>query len=220
MLSNEALQGSQIIAAEALNIGQNAFEFVISFGIMLYLLFFLLRDGTILAARIKRAIPLSVEHKRQLFNKFTTVVRATVKGNITVATMQGALGGIMFAFLGIKGALLWGSLMAFLSLLPAGSSLIWGPVAIYFLLTGVIWKGITIIIFGILVIGLIDNILRPLLVGKDIRVPDYVVFISTLGGIALFGPNGFVIGPVLAAFFIVVWDLFSTQTMKEDNINS
>lgn len=220
LLSNEALQGSQIIAAEALNIGQNAFEFVISFGIMLYLLFFLLRDGTILAARIKRAIPLSEEHKRQLFNKFTTVVRATVKGNITVATIQGALGGIMFAFLGIKGALLWGSLMAFLSLLPAGSSLIWGPVAIYFLLTGVIWKGITIIIFGILVIGLIDNILRPLLVGKDIRVPDYVVFISTLGGIALFGPNGFVIGPVLAAFFIVVWDLFSTQTMKEDNINS
>jgi predicted PurR-regulated permease PerM len=208
MLSKGALQGSQIIASEALQIGQNTFEFIVSFFIMLYLLFFLLRDGAVLASRIKQAIPLSTEHTWYLFNKFTAVVRATVKGNIAVAVIQGALGGIIFAFLNIQGALLWGCVMAFLSLLPAGAGLIWGPVAIYFLLTGAIWQGVTLIVFGVCVIGLIDNILRPVLVGNDIQLPDYMVFISTLGGMALFGINGFVIGPIIAALFITTWDLF------------
>ena len=211
MLSTGALQGSQLIATEALNIGQNTFEFIVSFGIMLYLLFFLLRDGAALSARIKQAIPLSMEHKRHLFAKFTTVVRATVKGNIAVAAMQGALGGAIFSFLDIQGALLWGFVMAFLSLLPAvGAGLIWAPVAIYFLLTGSLWQGITLIAFGVLVIGLVDNVLRPILVGKDTQIPDYVVLISTLGGMVLFGLNGFVIGPVIAAIFIAAWDLFSS----------
>jgi predicted PurR-regulated permease PerM len=210
-LSAGAAQGSQAVAKQAVNIGQNTLNFMISFAIMLYLLFFLLRDGTELAAMIKKAIPLSAEHKRKLFSKFTTVIRATVKGNIVVALTQGALGGIIFAILGIQGALLWGVLMAFLSLLPAvGAGLIWAPVAIYFLLTGVIWKGAVLIAFGVLVIGLVDNVLRPLLVGKDTKMPDYVVLISTLGGMALFGLNGFVIGPVIAALFIAAWDLFST----------
>ncbi|MEP6605854.1 MAG: AI-2E family transporter [Nitrosospira sp.] len=217
MLSNGALEGSQRIATHALSIGQNTFEFIVSFGLMLYLLFFLLRDGAILSARIKQAIPLSMEHKRHLLSKFTTVVRATVKGNIAVAAIQGTLGGAIFSFLGIQGALLWGSVMAFLSLLPAGAGLIWAPVAIYFLLTGAIWKGVTLIAFGVLVIGLIDNVLRPILVGKDTHLPDYVVLISTIGGMALFGINGFVIGPVIAALFIAAWDLFSaTKEMHRD----
>ena len=212
MLSNGALQGSQLIATEALNMGQNTFAFIISFGIMLYLLFFLLRDGAVLSAKIRQAIPLSTEHKRHLFSKFTTVVRATVKGNIAVAAMQGTLGGVMFSFLGIQGALLWGFVMAFLSLLPAvGAGLIWAPVAIYFLLTGALWQGIILIAFGVLVIGMVDNILRPILVGKDTQLPDYVVLISTLGGMVIFGLNGFVIGPVIAALFISGWDLFSSN---------
>jgi predicted PurR-regulated permease PerM len=108
--------------------------------------------------------------------------------------------------------------MAFLSLLPAvGASLIWGPVAIYFLLTGSIWQGLILTAFGVLVIGLVDNLLRPVLVGKDTQIPDYVVLISTLGGMVLFGLNGFVIGPVIAALFIAAWDLFSAtkETTKD-----
>ncbi|MEO8992865.1 MAG: AI-2E family transporter [Nitrosospira sp.] len=212
ILSTGALQGSQFIAMHALSIGQNAFEFVISFGIMLYLLFFLLRDGAALSIRIKNAMPLSMEHKRHLFSKFTTVIRATVKGNVVVAAVQGTLGGIILSFLGIQGALLWGFVMAFLSLLPAvGAGLIWMPVAIYFLFTGAVWQGVTLIAFGVLVIGLVDNILRPILVGRDTKIPDYVILISTLGGMVLFGLNGFVIGPVIAALFIATWDLFSSS---------
>lgn len=211
--SSVAVQASQFVAAQALSIGQNTLEFVVSFGIMLYLLFFLLRDGNSLALRIGQATPLDEAHKRQLVDKFTTVIRATVKGNIVVAASQGALGGLIFWILGIQGPVLWGVLMAFLSLLPAvGAGLIWLPVAIYFLATGAVWQGVVLIAYGVFVIGLVDNVLRPILVGKDTKMPDYVVLISTLGGMALFGLTGFVIGPVIAALFIATWDLFAPST--------
>jgi predicted PurR-regulated permease PerM len=185
---------------------------VISFGVMLYLLFFLLRDGASLSRSISQAIPLSEAYKQHLMRKFTTVIRATVKGNVAVAATQGLLGGLAFWFLGIQGSLLWGVLMAFLSLLPAiGAALIWVPVAVYFLVTGAIWQGVGLTAFCILVIGMVDNIMRPLLVGKDTKMPDYVVLISTLGGMALFGLNGFVIGPLIAALFTAVWDLFTSD---------
>jgi predicted PurR-regulated permease PerM len=205
-------QISQFVATQALAIGQNTLDVVISFFIMLYLMFFLLRDGAGLSRRIRDAVPLNDAHKRELSAKFATVVRATVKGNVLVAVAQGALGGIAFAFLGIHAALLWAVLMAFLSLLPAvGAGLIWAPVAVYFLVTGAVWKGVVLISYGVLVIGLVDNVLRPVLVGKDTKMPDYVVLISTLGGMAIFGLNGFVIGPVIAAMFMAVWDLFVVE---------
>lgn len=205
-------KGIQFFAAQALNIGQNTFEFIVSFFIMLYLLFFLLRDGGGLAGRIRDAIPLDEELQRNLSSKFTNVTRATIKGNIVVAIVQGALGGLIFWFLDIRAALLWAVLMAFLSLLPAvGSALVWLPVAIYFLLTGAAWQGLVLIAYGVLVIGLVDNVLRPMLVGKDTRMPDYVVLISTLGGMSIFGFNGFVIGPIIAAMFIAVWDVVATS---------
>ena len=144
--------------------------------------------------------------------KFTVVIRATIKGNMVVAMLQGALGGLMLWFLGIGGALLWAVVMAFLSLLPAvGAGLVWVPVAIYLLATGAIWQGVVLIAFGVFVIGMVDNVLRPILVGKDTKMPDYVVLISTLGGIAMFGLNGFIIGPVIAAMFIAVWDIFASS---------
>lgn len=203
-----AMQGSQIIASRAFQISQNILNFLVSLVIMLYLLFFFLRDGKALAERIYRKVPLSSDHKHILFDKFSAVIRATIKGSLIVAAVQGALGGLMFWILGIQGALLWGVLMAFLSLLPAGSGFVWVPVAIYFLLSGLVLKGLVLIGFGMFVIGLIDNFLRPILVRKDTQMPDYVVLISTLGGLALFGLNGFVIGPAIAAMFIAAWDLF------------
>lgn len=205
-------QGGQKIASSALNFGQNTFDFVVSFFIMLYLLFFLLRDGAQLQRRMRNAIPLNAVYLRNLSGKFTTVIRATVKGNIAVAIVQGALGGAAFWFLGIHAPVLWAVLMAFLSLLPAvGAGLVWGPVALYLLATGETLPGIGLVVYGVMVIGLVDNVLRPLLVGKDTKMPDYLVLISTLGGMAVFGLNGFVIGPLIAAMFIAVWDIFATE---------
>lgn len=210
-ITDAVARGSQAIATQVYSVGQNALDLVVGFFVMLYLAFFLLRDGMALSRRIRAAVPLAPEHRRQLAGKFITVIRATVKGNILVAATQGALGGLAFWFFGIKGALLWAVIMGFLSLLPAiGAGLIWLPVAVYFLVTGAVWQGVALIAYGVLVIGLVDNVLRPILVGKDTQMPDYLVLVSTIGGMAVFGINGFVIGPVIAAMFMAVWDLFAT----------
>ncbi len=208
-LSVAVVQGMQFVATHALSIGQNTFAFVASLFISLYLAFFLIRDGDGIVRAVRRAIPLADAHKQELLTQFTMVIRATVKGNLLVAVVQGALGGLAFWFLGINAALLWAVLMAFLSLLPAvGAGLVWLPVAIYLLLTGAIWQSVTLVVYGTLVIGLIDNLLRPLLVGKDTRMPDYVVMMSTLGGMAVFGLSGFIIGPTIAAMFIAAWQIY------------
>ena len=211
-LSAGLLKSIQFLATNALSVGQNTLDFIVSFFIMLYVLFFLLRDGGELVKRIKAAIPLDPALLGNLAAKFTNVIRATVKGNIVIAIVQGALGGLIFWFLDIQAPVLWGVVMAFLSLLPAvGTALVWLPVAIYFLVTGATWQGLVLIAYGVLVIGLVDNVGRPILVGKDTKMPDYVVLISTLGGMAIFGLNGFVIGPVIAAMFIAVWDVVATS---------
>lgn len=207
-LTEGAAKISQFMGAQAVMIGQNTLQFTVGFGIMLYLVFFLLRDGMAISRKVRRAIPLDDLHKRRLLGRFSTVVRATVKGNIAVAAVQGLLGGLVFVCLGIKGALLWGTLMAFLSLLPAiGSALVWGPVAIYFLFTGPLWKAVVLVLFCTVVIGAVDNVLRPILVGKDTRLPDWVILISTVGGMSVFGINGFVIGPLIAALFVSCWEI-------------
>ena len=199
----------QALVSRALVVGQSTFEFFVSLGVMLYLLFFLLRDGTGLSRKIKRAIPLRAAQRDALLEKFTVVAQAIIRGSLLIAALQGALGGLIFWVLGIHAPILWAVLMAFLSLLPAiGSSIVWFPVAVYLLLSGSIWEGLVLMLFGALVISLVDNLLRPFLIGKSTSIPDYVVLISTLGGISVFGLNGFVIGPMLAAMFIAVWGIF------------
>jgi predicted PurR-regulated permease PerM len=211
-LSAGVLRSSQFLAAQVLNIGQNTLDFVVRLFVMLYLMFFLLRDGDELTRRISDAIPLHAQQQRALFDKFIIVIRATVKGNVVVALVQGALGGLIFWFLDIHAALLWAVVMAVFALLPAiGTALVWLPVAIYLLVTGAAWQGFVLIAYGVLVIGLVDNVLRPILVGKDTKMPDYVVLISTLGGIAMFGFNGFMIGPLIAAMFMAAWDIFAAS---------
>jgi predicted PurR-regulated permease PerM len=209
-LSRFLTSGAQLAAAKALTLGQNTFEFVVALFVMLYLLFFLLRDGDVLSRRIRAAIPMRPERQRNLAGRFTTVIRATVKGNLVVALVQGVLGWLIFWILGVGAPVLLGVLIALLSLLPAvGAPVVWAPVAIYLFATGQVWQAITLTVFGALVIGSADNILRPILVGKDTKLPDYVVLISTLGGIAVFGATGFVIGPVIAALFVAVWEIFT-----------
>jgi predicted PurR-regulated permease PerM len=207
-LSSGLVTAGQYLAGQALSIGQVTAEFMVSLFVMLYLLFFLLRDGDALVARIKRATPLRADHQSEIFGQVAATIRATIKGDILVALIQGALGGLIFWLLGIGAAVLWAAVMAVLSLLPVlGSALVWVPVAIYLLLTGSVVHGIVLLVYGALVISLVDNFLRPWLVGKDIKMPSYIVLISTLGGLAVFGANGFVIGPLVAALFLVTWNI-------------
>jgi predicted PurR-regulated permease PerM len=206
----------RMIASQAVSIGQGALSFAMAMGIMLYLTFFLLRDGRQLQRSISNAIPLAKATKSALFEKFATVIRATIKGSIVVALVQGMLGGIVFAFLDIRAPILWGVVMGVLSLVPAiGTGLIWVPVAIYLFATGAIWQGVVLVLCGVFLIGMVDNVLRPILVGKDTRMPDYVILITTLGGISVLGVNGFIIGPVIAAMFIAAWGIFADDLKTE-----
>ena len=210
-------QTSRFIAGQAFFIGQNLFEYAFAFIVMLYLLFFFLRDGKKLAAVICRAIPLCETRKNILLDRFTSAIRATVKGNLLVALLQGGLGGFVFGLLGIRTPVIWGTIMAVLSLSPTGAGIIWLPAALYLLFTGAILKGlILLIIFFTITIGLADNLMRPLLREKDTRMPDYLVLLSTLSGLSLFGLNGFVIGPVIAALFVTTWELFSDEKANQE----
>ncbi|NGP54471.1 AI-2E family transporter [Thioalkalivibrio sp. XN8] len=207
-----AVAASQFLARNALSVGQGAFGFVLKLALMLYVTYFLLRDGRKLVEQLVLAIPLGDERERLLFQKFAEVARATVKGNLLVALVQGMLGGLIFWVLGLPAALLWGVVMTVLSLIPAvGAGLVWLPAAIYLYAVGE-WVSATVLIaYGVVVIGLADNILRPILVGRDTKLPDWMVLLSTLGGIAMAGINGFVIGPLIAVLFVAFWQIFGRE---------
>lgn len=208
MFGSDAADAVRALLSQALQVGQSLFGLLISLSVMLYLCFFLLRDGAAIQARIAAAVPLSTEHLDRLVDRFIVVVRATIKGSIIVAILQGMIGGVVLWALGIEAPLLWGVLMGAASLLPAvGTGLVWVPMALYLLFTGAIWQGLVLVFCGLFVIGMVDNVIRPILVGRETRIPDYVVLITTLGGLQFFGFHGIVIGPVIAAMFIAVWDI-------------
>lgn len=214
----EAISNSaSMLTQRALTIGANAAAFLLTFTAGLYVTFFLLRDGEHLGPAIVRALPLSRPVSDRLVARFVTVVRATVKGTGLVALAQGALGALTFSIVGQPAALLWGVLMAVASLLPAiGPAIVWLPVAVYLLAVGAIWQGIAVILSGLFVIGLVDNLLRPMLVGRDTGIPDWVILITTLGGIQLAGISGIVVGPLVAALFMTGWQILAEQRSRAE----
>lgn len=215
-LSAAAATASKYIGQLALTAGQNVANFLVKFFLMLYLLFFVLRDGDSMLEAVIKALPIGDERERALFKKFAEVSRATLKGTIVVGLVQGSLGGAMFMALGITGAVFWGVVMVMLSILPVvGASMVWVPAAIYLAASGAYLKALVLVGFGAVVIGLIDNILRPILIGRDTKMPDYIILLSTLGGLSVFGVSGFVIGPIVAALFLSVWVMFQAEHLNE-----
>jgi predicted PurR-regulated permease PerM len=211
-LSSMAFVGSAWVAQQALTIGQNALRIAALSALTLYVLFFFLRDGDRILSAVVRALPLGDEQEWLLIRKFGSVSRATIGGALVVAAVQGAMGGITFWILGISAPVFWGVVMTILSFLPAvGASLVWGPAAIVLALTGSPVRAIILVVIGAALIGIVDNILRPILVGRYTQLPDFLILVSTLGGLAVFGLSGVVIGPVLAAFFLAVWEMFAQE---------
>jgi len=215
-LSTGAITVSQFLASQAIAIGQNTIRITVYFFMMLYLLYFFMRDGTKMIEGLVRALPFGDERERHLLERFAQVSRATIKGSLVVGMAQGAIGGILFAILGIGAPVLWGVVMALLSIVPAvGPALVWLPAAIILFATGAWIKAIILIVVGSLIIGLVDNLLRPLLVGRDTKMPDYLILLSTLGGLTAFGIAGVVIGPIIAAFFLSVWEMAAQEYAEQ-----
>ena len=211
--------GGQKVLNFGLSIGQNFVAIAVDFFLMLYLLWFFLKDGEEIVQKAVDSIPLGDRDEWELVRRFATVSRATLKGTMIVATVQGTLGGLLFWALGIDGALFWGVIMTLLSLLPVGGSgIVWVPAAIILAVQGEWTDAIIIVAFGVLAIGLVDNLLRPLLVGRDTKMPDYLVLIATLGGIASFGLAGFVLGPVIAALFLTIWEMMRKRYGRKSKV--
>ncbi len=188
---------------------QDTVVFLAKLAVMFYALFFFLRDGEALLKGIIDFFPLGHERGKILYERFKATARATLKVTLIIGGLQGALGGLLFLVTGIKGALIWGVIMVPLSIVPGvGCSIVWAPAGMVMLLTGHPWKGAIILAFGFLVIGMIDNLLRPLLLGKDIQMSSLLIFLSILGGITLFGFSGFLVGPMITSLFLSMGGMF------------
>ena len=183
--------------------------------VMLYCMFFFLVDGGKLLQRMLYYIPLEDHDERQLLDRFTSVTRATIKGTLVIGVLQGGLAGLAFHVVGIPSAVFWGAIMAVLSVIPSvGSALVWGPAAIVLIATGKMASGIGLAAFCGILVGSLDNLLRPILVGKDTQMHELMIFFGTLGGIFMFGIPGMFIGPIIAALFVTVWDIYG-EAFKE-----
>jgi len=189
---------------------------IFQFFIFLYTMFFLLKDGKGMLDRALRYVPLPPDHQRMMVDRFVSVTRATLKGTLLIGTLQGTLSGLALWVIGVPGALFWGTVMIVLSIIPGiGGALVWVPAALYLLAVGSIGKAVFLILFCGLVVGFVDNLLRPRLVGRDTQLGELFVFFSTMGGILMFGPLGFIIGPIVAALFVTAWDIYG-ETFRDE----
>lgn len=216
-MSQGAVAAGQWVATNAVAIGQNALGFFVQLFVMLYLLFFFIRDGATMLLRILQALPVDDTLARHLGARFAIVARATLKGTFLIGAIQGLIGGLAFWLLDIRAAILWGVVMALFSLIPAiGPAIVWLPASIMLIASGAVAKGLILILIGAVVIGLVDNLLRPVLVGRDAGLPDYIILLSTLGGLSMFGLSGVLIGPIIAALFFSVWHSFENQRNRPE----
>jgi predicted PurR-regulated permease PerM len=198
------------------SIAQNSIRFFALFVVTLYTLFYFFKDGKRMLTRLMHLCPLGDEYESMLYTRFTSTARATIKGTIIIGMIQGSIGGLLFWATGIPGALVWGILMICLSLVPGvGAAIIWFPTALIMMSIGHLWEGIAILLVGTFIISLIDNLLRPLLVGKDTQMHPVLILFSTLGGIAFFGISGFILGPVITALFLSVISIYEHYYKKE-----
>jgi len=184
-------------------------NFILMTALMLYAMFFFFVDGEKLLTKILYYVPLEDHDERRMLDRFTSVTRATLKGTFVIGLLQGGLSGIAFAVAGIPSAVFWGALMTVLSIIPGvGTALVWIPAAIVLAATDHMLKAVGLAVFCAVIVGSLDNILRPILVGKDTQMHELMILFGTLGGIIMFGIVGFIIGPIIAALFVTVWDIY------------
>src|SRR5215510_10906179 len=185
--------------------------FLLNLFVMLYAMFFFFRDGDKILERIFYYTPLTDEDETRMLTQFASITRATIKGTLVIGIIQGALAGIAFRVAGIEGAALWGTIMTILAIIPGiGAPLVWVPVVIFLYVNGHYLTATLLLVWCGAVVATIDNFLRPVLVGRDAKMPDLLILIGTLGGLFLFGPIGFIVGPIVCGLFLTVWDIYGT----------
>ncbi len=210
-------ESAGMIASQAVSIGSGALGFILSFVVALYVMYFLLRDGERIGRTVLRTIPVERSIAERLAERFLGIVRATIKGTGVVALVQGALGTVTLMIAGAPSALLFGVIMAIFALIPViGSGGVWLPAGLYLLLIGDYWQGLFVLLTGFFIISSADNVLRPILVGRDTGIPDWIILITTLGGISMAGFSGIVLGPLVAGLFLASWSILREQRDEDE----
>jgi predicted PurR-regulated permease PerM len=198
-----------LVAGGAGAVLRNVVTIIIDLVVMLFALFFFFRDGDAMMAVLRRMLPFEAEQSERMIAQARDLIHASVAAGFTVAALQGALGGVAFAMLGLGAPVFWGVVMAFFALLPVGAGIVWAPAAIWLLLSGSVGRGVTLVIVGVAVIGLVDNVLRPALLSGRTQLNGLLVFVSLIGGLSAFGLLGLVLGPVIMATTIGMLDAYS-----------
>jgi len=204
------------IAGHVSQLFTNVVAFVASFVIMCLTIYYFLKDGDKLAGYLKGLLPFSDEQKENLEVKIKEMVAAAIYGGVAVGIVQGVLGGAAFLVLGLSSPVLWGTAMAIFSLVPLfGTFIIWGPASIILILSGSYVKGIGLFLFGFLVIGMIDNVLKPLIIGGRTKLHTLLIFFSVLGGIEIFGFIGFILGPIIAVLYLSLLEIYKITPSEQ-----
>jgi len=204
------------IAGHVSQLFTNVVAFVASFVIMCLTIYYFLKDGDKLAGYLKGLLPFSEEQKENLEIKIKEMVVAAIYGGVAVGIIQGSFGGAAFLVLGISSPVLWGTAMAIFSLVPLlGTFIIWGPASIILILNGSYIKGMALFLFGFLIIGTIDNILKPLIIGGRTKLHTLLIFFSVLGGIEFFGFIGFILGPIIAVLYLSLLEIYKITPSEQ-----
>ena len=202
----------EFFSSKVIDFGQNILGVVFSLFLAIYVTYFFMVHHKALKEKLVRLLPLGDTKERELIGRFSSMTRATIKGTLIIMLSQSLVAFIFFYFMGVDGASLWAVLLGIASLIPiVGSSLVWVPVSIGFVIAGSVAKGIIVLLFGAIIISNLDNVLRPILVGKETGVPDVIILISTLGGLSTFGLTGLVLGPVLASLVLVMLEMYERE---------
>jgi len=220
VLSAKLSELSQSVAGYFLDnlksLTQNTVQFIFQMGVMLYALFYFIRDGESFLRSVLRLLPMEKGREEILLAHFQKTANSTLKVTLIIGGIQGVLGGLLFFIVGIKGAILWGVIMIITAVIPVvGCALIWVPAGVLMIFTGNFWTGIFIFAFGSLVISMVDHFLRPILLGKDVSLHPLLIFLSTMGGIVVFGFTGFIVGPIIMSLAVAVWRMYEEYYISE-----
>jgi predicted PurR-regulated permease PerM len=207
---------SEFLVSRSASVFSRITHFVVNFLVMLFALYYLLLRGPGILHELRQLSPLRPEHEEKIIEKFRAITLAALGGSLATALIHGTAGGLIFLFFGLPSPLLWGAVMAFLSLVPVvGTALVWAPLVLYYFLMGAVWKGIILLVVFVGVAGTVDNVVKPIFIRRGTGIDTLWIFLSVLGGIGVFGFLGLFLGPFLVTLLLVLVEIYKVEFRDE-----
>jgi len=207
---------SEFLVSRSTSIFSGITHFVVNFFVMIFALYYLLLGGPGILLELRQLSPLRPEYEEKIIEKFRAIAVATFGGNLATALIHGTAGALIFLCFGLPSPLLWGAVMAFLSLVPVvGTALVWAPLVVYYILTGAVWKGIILLAIFVVEVVTVDNVVKPIFIRRGAQIDTLWIFLSVLGGIGVFGFLGVFLGPFLVTILLVLVEIYKVEFRDE-----